>query len=141
MQGIALPRFGENIFQPQGAAGLDGAEAVLLADAVNGPVQVFPPTEAAVQHIRLLTGLSQPGYADTNQANRRLLLSQCLVQQLQSGIEDGIVGIAGLSQGMAAGDGGEVGISQLQGYSPGLLGLLAQLAAHPFAEIAECCLQ
>ncbi len=42
---------------------------------------------------------------------------------------------------MAAGDGGEVGISQFQGYAPSLFTLLAQLAADPLAEKAQCCHQ
>ena len=38
MELIAALGFGEDVFEEQGAASLDGGEAILLADAVNGSV-------------------------------------------------------------------------------------------------------
>ena len=43
MQGVAVISFGEDVFEEQGAAGLDGGEAVFVADAVNSPVQLRQP--------------------------------------------------------------------------------------------------
>jgi hypothetical protein len=36
VEGVAFIVWGEDVFEEQGAAGLDGGEAVLFADAVNG---------------------------------------------------------------------------------------------------------
>ena len=43
MEGVAAICFGEEVFEEHGAAGLDGGEAIFLADAVDSFIQLPQP--------------------------------------------------------------------------------------------------